>query len=117
MADQDLSSTPRKLETAIVVALWLVSSVLSVVLIPVTIDILTRIYIAFWADYSGSVEQYWSGVAIRQFAVIPLAMVAIVVIIGGAEYYLRNFGRRKSWMALTRTLAVELGILLMAWIL
>lgn len=100
-----------------IVSLWVVTSVLSVVLIPTTIDLVTRIYAAFWADYTAYGPSYWRGVALRQFLVLPLAVLSVIVIIGGAETYMRHAGTHRSWLFATRTLAVEVGLLIMSWLL
>ena len=98
----------------VAILLWITTSVLSVVLIPTVLDLVTRVYVAFWADYSGDGQTYWGGVAIRQFAVLPLAVLSVGVAIGGAEFHMRHFGTPKSWWVYTHTLGIELGVLLMA---
>ena len=43
-----------------------------------------------------------------------LAFLFIAIVIGGFEYHYRKGGTEESWWMFTRTLAVELGILLIA---
>jgi hypothetical protein len=46
--------------------------------------------------------------------VIILAVLWIGVVIGGAEYHYKRVGRPDSWKLFSRTLAVELSILVLA---
>lgn len=98
------------------ICLWLTSAVLSLLIIPATIDAVTDIYAAFVADYGEGGRSYWGAVAIRQLLVLPLAVVAVAVVIGGAEYHMRNFDTRKSWLIFTYTLSVQLGVLMISWV-
>ena len=97
--------------------LWAATAILSVVLIVTTRDAVTRVYAAFWSDGAPFGRSYWSAVAIQQFLTIPLAMFAVVVIIGGVEYHLRNVNTERSWKLLAYTLAFEVALILVAFIL
>ncbi len=44
----------------------------------------------------------------------PLAFLVIAIVIGGFEYHYRRVGTEESWWIFTRTLGVEIGILLLA---
>ena len=112
--DRDTATAWPKVVTAL---LWLVTAVLSVVIIAATLDIVTRIYGAFWGDGAVQGQAYWSAVFIRQIATIPLAMLAVAITIGGAEYHLRNVGSDRSWRLLAITLALEIGLLMVALLL
>ncbi|MBN1249875.1 MAG: hypothetical protein JXC32_19590 [Anaerolineae bacterium] len=101
---------------ALAVILWLATSGLSVAMIPLIIDLATGVYAAFWADYGAPGQAYYSIVAIRQLMVMFLAMVAVAVTIGGAEYHARNFGTERSWRIYARTLGIEVAVVLMTWI-
>jgi hypothetical protein len=43
-----------------------------------------------------------------------MIVFCIAVIIGGFEFHFRRAGQAESWQLFARTLAVELGILLLA---
>ncbi|HLF89175.1 MAG TPA: hypothetical protein VI451_09535 [Anaerolineales bacterium] len=45
---------------------------------------------------------------------MAMAILPIAIIIGGFEYQHRNMGKPEGWVMLARTLAVEIGILLLA---
>lgn len=96
------------------VALWALTAVLSVVIIPAALDVVTRIYAAFWGGGAPLDSAYWGIVFVRQMLTIPLAVFAVVVIIGGAEIHLRNFNTERSWALLCRTLALQMAIALVA---
>jgi hypothetical protein len=109
--DRDTATAWHKVVTAL---LWLATAVLSVVIIPATLDVVTRIYGAFWGDGAIPVRAYWGAVFIRQMVTIPLAMLAVAITIGGAEYHLRNVGSDRSWRLFAITLALEIGLLMVA---
>jgi hypothetical protein len=94
--------------------LWVLTAALSVVMIPMVLDVVTRIYAAFWSAGVPEDRSYWSIVFIRQMLTIPLAIAALVIIIGGAEYHLRHVNTERSWTLLTGTLALEVAVLLLA---
>jgi len=41
------------------VSLWGLTSALSIVLIPLVIDLVAKVYAAFWADYDLQGHTYW----------------------------------------------------------
>lgn len=94
--------------------LWAVSAALSVVIIPYTLDAATRVFAAFWGDGGLFGRDYWNIVMIRQLLTVLLAVFAVVVIIGGAEYHTRAFNTERSWRLLACTLALEVALLLLA---
>jgi hypothetical protein len=94
--------------------LWAVTSVLSVVMIPYVLDVVTRIYVAFWGAGVPGGESYWTIVPIRQLLVVPLGVFAVVIIIGGAEYHTRAVNTERSWRLLAVTLALEAALVLSA---
>ena len=97
--------------------LWLLSAVLGFITIPQTIELALRVYLYFWGDYVVYGSSYRGGLIIRQFFVIPLSMLYVAGIIGGAEYHFRHFNTPRSWRFFTTTFAIEVGLLLLAAIL
>ncbi len=95
-------------------ALWALTSVLAFVLIPTILDIVLKLYAAFWGSYGFYGEVYQTGIAIRQFLVLPLGLVAVGVVIGGAEYHYRHVGEIASWKLFSETLAVEAALFLLS---
>ncbi len=94
--------------------LWCVTSILGFLSLPYALNIATGIYAGFWGDYGFYGRTYSTAVALRQFLVFPLAILVIVVVIGGAEYHLRHVGKPESWRVFAQTLGAELAIFLMA---
>ncbi len=45
---------------------------------------------------------------------VPLVILAIAVLIGGAEYHYKHLGQPQSWKVFSWTLALELSILVLA---
>jgi hypothetical protein len=95
-------------------ALWSLTSALAFVLIPTILDIALKIYAAFWGSYGFYGEVYQVGIAIRQFLVLPLGLIAVGVVIGGAEYHYRHVGEIASWKLFSETLAVEAALFLLS---
>lgn len=87
--------------------LWLLSSVIAFLLIIPTLESITRIYAAFWADPDPIGQAYFIGVSIRQAGVFILAFISLILIIGGAEHHSRNFNTPSSW----RLMFLNYGIL------
>jgi hypothetical protein len=94
--------------------LWAVTSALAFVLITTILDIALTIYAVFWGEYGFYGQSYQIGTAIRQFLVLPLGLLAVGIIIGGAEYHYRHIGEPASWKLFAETLAVELTLFLIA---
>lgn len=94
--------------------LWLATAALGFLTLPRALDVLLRIYAGFWGDYGFYGRTYSTAVALRQFLVLPLSMIVIAAIIGGAEYHYRHVGESKSWRLFAQTLGTELAIFLMA---
>jgi hypothetical protein len=88
--------------------LWFVSAVLAVLSYLAGREMVLRTYVRFFPFDPGS------------FALVNLliswamAILPIAIIIGGFEYQHRNMGKPQGWVMLARTLAVEIGILLLA---
>jgi hypothetical protein len=93
-------------------ALWVITSVLSVVMIPFVLDVVTRVFTAFWGTGLPGGESYWTIVPIRQILTLPLGMFAVVIIIGGAEYHSRALNTERSWRLFAVTLALEVALVL-----
>jgi hypothetical protein len=106
---------PPKWRVALAVLLWVLTSVLSIVLIPVTLDVISSIFAAFWGAATPLGGSYWSIVFIRQILLIPLAILSVAIVIGGAEYHVRAFNTERSWALFSRTLALEVAVLLVGW--
>ena len=112
---KDVDKTKTPLWRPILAAfLWAMSAGLSVVMIPYVLDVVTRIFVAFWGDGLPGGESYWTIVPVRQLLALPLGVFAVVVIIGGAEYHTRAFNTERSWRLLAVTLALETALVLAA---
>jgi len=119
MIEENDSQRQQKSKLALIAwliafAIWAVIAVVGFWAIPATLDMAVRIYAAFWGDYAFYGEGYWNAVALRQFLVLPLALLYIVAVIGSAEYYYRNLGEPGSWKFFSRIIAVEASIVVLS---
>lgn len=96
------------------VALWGLTSVLTLLALNEAANVVLTIYAAFWAT-GGQYGVAWGGaVALRQLMILFGALLALVVIVGSAEYHLRHFNTPRAWRFSSHILGVEAGILLLA---
>ena len=104
----------QKIRVALLtLGLWLLTVVLTLVTISVLLDVLMRVFAAFWADGGFYSQATQTAIGIRQVLVLPLGIVAVMVAIGGAEYHREHFNTRQSWRTFARTIAVQCGLLLL----
>jgi len=68
-----------------------------------------RIYVRFGSDY-------YSGVNIRNVVVLILALLYIAFAVGTGEYHYGRFGQRNSWRLFGWTIAVQLAILVLCYV-
>ncbi len=109
-----MTKTKHVRAIVLTVGLWLLTLVLMLVTTVALLDVLMRVYAAFWADggfYSAATQ---TAIGIRQVLVLPLGIIAVIVTIGGAEYHREHFNTRQSWRTFARTLAVQGGIILLS---
>jgi hypothetical protein len=99
----------KKKDMAITIVMWLLTAVLSVVCLiaarTAMLSTLARFGLDAWVP------------AFNYLVVIFMAIFCIVVFIGGFEYHFRRAGEEESWHIFARTLAVEIGILLLTFFL
>lgn len=89
--------------------LWFVSAALGVLTYLAGREMIIRTYVRFFPLDVGSLSLVIIVVS------IAMAILPIAIIIGGFEYQHRNMGKPQGWVMLARTLAVEIGILLLAF--
>ncbi|NBD36082.1 MAG: hypothetical protein GVY30_08790 [Chloroflexi bacterium] len=94
--------------------LWIATAALGFLALPRALDVLLRLYAGFWGDYGFYGRTYRTAVVLRQLLVLPLSMIVIAAIVGGAEYHYRHIGEPASWRFFAQTLGAELAIFLMA---
>ena len=88
--------------------LWLVTSVLAILSYLAGREMILRTYVRFFPLDPG-------GLSLVNIVVsIAIAILPIAIIIGGFEYQHRNIGKPQAWTMLARTLALEIGMLLLA---
>lgn len=88
--------------------LWIATSALGFLEIYLLQEMLLRIYVRFGSDY-------FSGVTIRNAAVLILAVLYIAFAVGTGEYHYRRVGQRRSWRLFRWTIAVQLAILVLCY--
>ncbi|HBX70314.1 MAG TPA: hypothetical protein DEH25_13285 [Chloroflexi bacterium] len=95
--------------------LWLFTAILSVLTFMAGREIFIRTYARFFPWDAWQVTLGQGGLSLVNILIsLPMAILAIVIIIGGFEYQHRNIGKPQGWLMLARTLAVESGFLLLA---
>lgn len=96
--------------------LWLVTTALGVLTFLAGREMLIRNYVRF---FPGEALRFQTGMGslslINSIVSIAMGILSIAIIIGGFEYQHRNMGQPQGWTMLARTLAVEIGILLLAF--
>jgi hypothetical protein len=107
-------NTPRVVGLAY--GLWFVSAALSVLTFLAGREMIIRTYVRFFPWEASKFQLGTGSLSLVNILIsMAMAMVVIVIIIGGFEYQHRNMGRPEGWVMLARTLAVEFGILLLAF--
>ena len=118
MSDNILAKKTDALTTSLAYGTWLVTTLLSVLVFIAGREMIIRSYVRFFPwDAQEAMRGLGSLSLINILVSLPLAMLVIVIIIGGFEFQFHNMGKPQAWRFLARTLAVELGILMLAWFL
>ena len=95
--------------------IWFLSAALSVLVFLAGREMVTRTYTRFFPWDAWRVQIGQGGLSLVNILIsLPLAMLVIAIIIGGFEYQHRNMGKPEGWQMLARTLALEIGFLLLA---
>lgn len=95
--------------------LWLVSAALGVLTFLAGREMMIRTYVRFFPWEAWRFQFGLGSLSlVNSIISMTMAILAIVIIIGGFEYQHRNMGKPEGWVMLARTLAVEVGILLLA---
>ena len=89
--------------------LWFVSAALGVLTYLAGREMIIRTYVRFFPLDVESLS------LVNIVVSMAMAILPIAIIIGGFEYQHRNMGKPEGWVMLARTLAVEIGILLLAF--
>ena len=58
-------------------------------------------------------KDLWQALALGNWALIPLSLLWIVLVVGGGEYHYKRAGQRSSWKLLGWTIAAEMLILVL----
>ncbi len=95
------------------VGLWLLASLMMVLTVQYAADLTMIIYAAFWASGATHGTEYNIAIFLRQGVVGMMALIAVIVIIGSAEYTVRNFNTPQAWRLLAHILGTATGILLL----
>lgn len=102
---------PRQfLFTLLAIVLWLVTFILGLE----CIYVLRELFYLIFVSMGGSIAKAESYALALVFL---LALALLVFIIGTAEYHRKHPGTRESWRLFGRTLAVEISIIILYYIL
>jgi hypothetical protein len=58
----------------------------------------------------------WSAIGLSNWALIPLGILWVALVVGGGEYHYKRVGQRSSWKLFGWTVALELLILIASYI-
>lgn len=100
-------------------ALWLLSVVLLFVVIVILRDAIVLLY-AWLASPPTNPgvqygQRYWLGVGISNIAILVLAILGVVFVIGTGEYHYRHWGTRGSRRLFVWSFGIQLAVLALGW--
>ena len=108
ISDGVLEPKPSPRLVGLAYGLWFVSAALGVLTYLAGREMIIRTYVRFFPLDVESLS------LVNIVVSMAMAILPIAIIIGGFEYQHRNMGKPQGWVMLARTLAVEIGILLLA---
>jgi hypothetical protein len=108
ISDGILQPKPSPRLVGLAYGLWFVSAALGVLTYLAGREMIIRTYARFFPLDVESLS------LVNIVVSMAMAILPIAIIIGGFEYQHRNMGKPQGWVMLARTLAVEIGILLLA---
>ncbi len=117
MQPEDEKGISKIALSILAIILWAGTAVGGFLLIPTILDLVVRTYARFWGDFNLYGPDYWGAVALRNLLILPLACLYLAMVIGGAEYHSRHFNETGSWRLFTRTIAVEVSLFILAFML
>jgi hypothetical protein len=109
---------PSRLILSCVLAfiLWLGTAILGIYEIYLIREMIFAIYARF-VEGATTRTDYWTALTLSNAALIPLSVGWIALVVGGGEYHFRRVGQRSSWKLFGWTIAIQLFILLLPWLL
>lgn len=96
--------------SALAVVLWIISAVLGLQ----SIYLIKEIFYLIYVSLGGNVKRAETFVPALVFV---LALVYLVFIVGTTEYHMKRAGRPESWRLFGWTIAVEVSLLILYYIL
>jgi hypothetical protein len=94
---------------------WFITAFLSIIVFSAGRTLIIRTYTRFFPSDAWLVQQGQGGLSLVSILIsLPLGMLVIAIIIGGFEYQHRYKGTSKGWHMIARTLALEVGFLMLA---
>lgn len=118
----------KALSGALAFVLWVATAALGLYEILLIREMLFRIYVQSSSsglalgsqllngrneDFYLLRKDFWQALALGNWALIPLALVWIVLVIGGGEYHYKRAGQRSSWKLFGWTIAAEMLVLVL----
>jgi len=101
-------------------ALWVCTMVVGIFEISVLQDLVLRLY-SWLASQDGLQLQrygrsYWNSVTVGTATVMITTLLLVIFMIATGEYHYRHYGTRRSWRLFGWTVAIELAILGLAYL-
>jgi hypothetical protein len=115
---QETLQSNKRLAAVVTIVLWLVTAAVGLYQIALAREILIGLFARFsdvsQAGYEAFKQEQLAG-SLGIALIMLLAVVWIVVFIGGAEYLYRHLGQPRTWRFFAWVIAVELAIFVLAW--
>jgi hypothetical protein len=113
MTEDKIPQSSRKKVIGLAIVLWAATSILAFLEILTVRAMVIRIYERIWGDYR-FIRSTMVADSVGIGAVFVMGLASLVMIIGTGEFHLKYYGQSKSWQLFTRTIAVEVSILVLA---
>ena len=89
--------------------LWVGTAIVGLQVMVVVRDVFCWVLLQVLSDL-------WSAIGLSNWALIPLGILWVALVVGGGEYHYKRVGQRSSWKLFGWTVAVELLILIASYI-
>ncbi|MEA3341121.1 MAG: hypothetical protein U9R15_14245 [Chloroflexota bacterium] len=101
----------KSLSGVLTFVLWAATAALGLYEILLIREMLFWIYTR--TSFIGLRRDYWRALALGNWALVPLALVWIALVVGGGEYHYKRAGQRSSWKLFGWTIAAEVLVLVL----
>lgn len=106
------TTQPRRISAGVLAfILWIITAAVGLLDILAVRNIARGIAVRVWGGATGT-SGYWALVNAGNWSVVAMALVWIVVVVGGGEYHRSRVGQSRSWKLFGWTIGIEVLILI-----